>query len=123
MRDNYNMTIGQGQKNFGSGHFRHHKDEIWHTFIKSLPRSTVILVFPVVLIIGALLYTRSIDMNVSSVYNYILLFPLPPKLIGSMSVLFFNVVGCLFPTLHFVLNREHFFLQPMKRHCRFAQSS
>lgn len=112
MRDNYNITIGQGQKNFGSGHFRHHRDEFsLRQFMKSLPRSTVILVFPGILIVGALLYTRFIDMNVSSVFNYyVLLFPLPLKLIGSMSLLFLNVVtcycSCLFPTLCFVRNRE-----------------
>ncbi|TKY45178.1 O-glucosyltransferase rumi-like [Spatholobus suberectus] len=60
MREN-NVVITPRQENHGSGHFRHSKDGIWWPFMKSLPRSTAVLAFPVVLIVGALVYTRMLD--------------------------------------------------------------
>ncbi|XP_061358965.1 uncharacterized protein LOC133303114 isoform X1 [Gastrolobium bilobum] len=58
MREN-NVVVGQGQENYGSGPFRHFRDGIWRPFMKS--RSTVILGFPIFLIVGALLCTRLLD--------------------------------------------------------------
>ncbi|KAH1151975.1 hypothetical protein GYH30_045456 [Glycine max] len=43
------------------GNFRHFKDSIWWPVVKSLPRSTAVLLFPVMLIIGAFAYTRTLD--------------------------------------------------------------
>ncbi|RDX79685.1 KDEL motif-containing protein 1, partial [Mucuna pruriens] len=60
MRNN-NLVTSSRQENHGSGHIRHSKDGIWWQFMKSLPRSTAVLVFPVVLIVGALVYTRVLD--------------------------------------------------------------
>ncbi|KAK7315039.1 hypothetical protein VNO77_33571 [Canavalia gladiata] len=60
MREN-NAVFAQEQEKYGSGLFRHFRDEIWSPFMKSLSRSTVILAFPVVLIVGALVYTRLLD--------------------------------------------------------------
>ncbi|QCD94844.1 protein glucosyltransferase [Vigna unguiculata] len=50
------------QEDNGSGHFRHSsKEGMWLPVIKSLPRSAVVLLFPVVVIVGVLAYTRVID--------------------------------------------------------------
>ncbi|KAK7380308.1 hypothetical protein VNO78_32816 [Psophocarpus tetragonolobus] len=61
MRENKDeVVITSMQENRGSGHSRHSK-EIWSPIIKSLPRSMAVLLFPVVVIIGALAYTSRID--------------------------------------------------------------
>nr|AMQ26117.1 UDP-glycosyltransferase 47 [Pueraria montana var. lobata] len=64
MRENNNEVVitPMQEENHGSGgHFRHSKDGIWWPVVKSLPRSTAVLLFPVMLIIGALAYTRTLD--------------------------------------------------------------
>ncbi|XP_020204629.1 O-glucosyltransferase rumi homolog [Cajanus cajan] len=59
MREN-NVVITR-QENYGSGHSRHYKDAIWWPFMKSLSRSSAVIAFSVVLIVGALVYTRTLD--------------------------------------------------------------
>lgn len=59
------------QEDSGSGPSRHsNKDEIWLPVIKSLPRSVVVLLFPAVLIIGVLAYTRETQVSILSNYCY-----------------------------------------------------
>ncbi|XP_019414153.1 PREDICTED: O-glucosyltransferase rumi homolog isoform X2 [Lupinus angustifolius] len=53
-------------ENNGWGLPRHFRDGIWWQFIKTLSRSTVLVVFSVVLIVGALFYTRMLDTHLLS---------------------------------------------------------
>ncbi|KAK7310806.1 hypothetical protein RJT34_08547 [Clitoria ternatea] len=62
MREN-NVVVIQREENCGSGNFRHLEDGIWVLLMKSMSRSTKVLVFPVFLIVGALVYTRMLDTN------------------------------------------------------------
>ncbi|KAG4941708.1 hypothetical protein JHK87_045579 [Glycine soja] len=64
MRENNNevvITAGEEENHVSGGHLRHSRDGIWWSVAKSLPRSTAVLIFPVMLIIGALTYTRTLD--------------------------------------------------------------
>ncbi|KAG5007150.1 O-glucosyltransferase rumi [Glycine max] len=55
------ITPRQEEIQGSGGHIRNSKDGIWWPVTKTLPRSTAVLLFPVVLIIAALAYTRTLD--------------------------------------------------------------
>lgn len=74
------------------GNFRHFKDSIWWPVVKSLPRSTAVLIFPVMLIIGALTYTRTLDTHVSILCYYCYTFTSNVDWLNVCAI--FNVVRC-----------------------------
>jgi len=77
------------------GNFRHFKDSIWWPVVKSLPRSTAVLLFPVMLIIGAFAYTRTLDTHVSIVCYYWYYCCSSTSNVGWLNVCaYFNVIRC-----------------------------
>jgi len=78
---------------------------MWLPVIKSLPRSAVVLVFPVVVIVGVLAYTRVIDTPVSILPNhcYRYCYPFTSNVDWFNVWAIFNVIicSCLFRKLRF----------------------
>ena len=74
------------------GNFRHFKDSIWWPVVKSLPRSTAVLLFPVMLIIGAFAYTRTLDTHVSILCYYYYPFTSNADRLNVCAI--FNVIRC-----------------------------
>ena len=95
MRENNNevvITAGEEENHVSGGHLRHSRDGIWWSVAKSLPRSTAVLIFPVMLIIGALTYTRTLDTHVSILCYYCYTFTSNVDWLNVCAI--FNVVRC-----------------------------
>jgi hypothetical protein len=85
---------GKLKENYGSGQIGNYRGEIRCTFMKSISRSTVVLVFPLLLIVGALVYTRFLETPVSIVCLFVVFIFNNIDLIGSLSLLFLTLVIC-----------------------------